>query len=122
MGQSRSMSHEQCRSMLIIPDCVHNSILEVHLPSQLPAYLTPQQGAAIKRAVHQRIISRFATAHSWGWNQNNTQIYLIINRPTRPEEQRRCPGWGNAGLLFVFFATFGYHLCTDTIVTTCYYR
>ena len=47
---------------------------------------------------------------------------FIINRPMRPEGPRRCPGRGNAGGLFVFLATFGYHLCTDTIVTTCYYR
>ena len=43
---------------------------------------------------------------------------FIINRPTRPEGPMRWPGMGNAGGLFVFFATFGYHLCTNTIVTT----
>ena len=31
---------------------------------------------------------------------------FIINHPTRPEGPRRCPGRGNAGGLFVFFATF----------------
>ena len=50
------------------------------------------------------------------------KIVFIINRPPRPEGPRRCPGRGNEGGLFVFFGTFGYHLCTDTIVTTCYYR
>ena len=45
---------------------------------------------------------------------------VIINHPTRPEGPRRCPGKGNEGGLFVFFATFGYYLCTDNMVTRCY--
>ena len=56
------------------------------------------------------------------FNLEPLPFVVIINRPPRPEGPMRCPGRGNEGGLFVFFATFGYHLCADTIVTTCYYR